>query len=136
MQLHWITVAVVLLSTVVCLNDRPLHNRPIHQYRGCRGSGHKNAIPVVITSTRDVKAQPQYGINGNNLMDLTPSQKDAKLPSAKYATLGVLNARSVMNKSDAIVDHILENELDILALTETWVPYGSDNDPMLNNLLH
>jgi hypothetical protein len=49
--------------------------------------------------------------------------------------LGLINARSVMNKSDAIRDHIIDNELDILAITETWVPAScSDKDPLLQDL--
>ena len=34
--------------------------------------------------------------------------------------LGVMNARSVANKLDYVFDHIIDNNLDIVALTETW----------------
>ena len=35
--------------------------------------------------------------------------------------LGVMNVRSVANKLDYLFDHIIDNNLDIVALTETWV---------------
>ena len=35
--------------------------------------------------------------------------------------LGVMNARSVGNKLDYVFDHIVDNNLDIVALTETWL---------------
>ena len=35
--------------------------------------------------------------------------------------LGVMNARSVANKLDYVFDHIIDNNLDIVALTETWL---------------
>ena len=35
--------------------------------------------------------------------------------------LGVLNARSVANKLDYVFDHIIDNNLDIVPLTETWL---------------
>src|SRR3977135_4528289 len=38
--------------------------------------------------------------------------------SLKY---GVLNARSVNNKTEAVVDFILENKLDVMCVTETWL---------------
>ena len=34
---------------------------------------------------------------------------------------GVLNARSINNKTNAVVDFILEHELDILCITEIWL---------------
>lgn len=34
---------------------------------------------------------------------------------------GVLNARSINNKTEAVVDFILEHKLDVLCVTETWL---------------
>jgi hypothetical protein len=40
---------------------------------------------------------------------------------------GLLNARSVKNKAGEISEYVLDNSLDIIALTETWLgPMGSD----------
>ena len=54
-----------------------------------------------------------------------PSLKQAS--SSVSLHLEVINARSVVNKALEISDHILENKIDILALTETWL---SANDPV------
>ena len=35
--------------------------------------------------------------------------------------LGVMNARSVANKLDYVFDHIIDNNLDIVALTVPWL---------------
>jgi hypothetical protein len=34
---------------------------------------------------------------------------------------GLLNARSINNKTDSVIDFILEHKLDILSITETWL---------------
>ena len=40
---------------------------------------------------------------------------------------GLLNACSVHNKTDDIVDSVMDNNLDVVALMETWLgPEGSD----------
>jgi exonuclease III len=75
----------------------------------------------------------QNGSNPNNLIRIHIS-KITDSPFSK-AKIGLLNARSVMNKSEAIVDHIVDNELDVLTLTETWVPAGCKDDPRLKDLL-
>ena len=36
--------------------------------------------------------------------------------------LGVMNCHSMDNKSDYLFDHMIDNNLDIVALTETWLP--------------
>ena len=39
---------------------------------------------------------------------------------------GLLNARSINNKEDSIYELITDNDLDVLALTETWCTDNSD----------
>ena len=39
-------------------------------------------------------------------------------------SFALFNSRSIKSKSDAIVDYVVENSLDILALTETWLTAG------------
>ena len=40
---------------------------------------------------------------------------------------GLLNSRSIRNKSDDIIDHVLDHKLNLIALTETWL-HGDDSD--------
>ena len=42
--------------------------------------------------------------------------------------LGVINARSVHNKLDYVFDHIFDNDLDIVTLTETWLSNEENNN--------
>ena len=42
--------------------------------------------------------------------------------------LGVMNVRSVRNKLDYVFDHIFDNDLDIVALTETWLSNEDNNN--------
>ena len=42
--------------------------------------------------------------------------------------LGVMKARSVANKLDYVFDHIIYNNLDIVALTETWLSNDEVNN--------
>ena len=42
--------------------------------------------------------------------------------------LGVMNVWSVRNKLDYVFDHIFDNDLDIVALTETWLSNEENNN--------
>ena len=50
---------------------------------------------------------------------ICPEKRTIVQPSS--VKLGLMNCRSVNNKYGFIVDHILENRLDILSMTETWL---------------
>ena len=47
----------------------------------------------------------------------------------------MLNARSVCNKSAIIYNHIVENNFDVLHLTETWINNGDISGSLLSYLL-
>ena len=46
----------------------------------------------------------------------------------------MLNAHSVCDKSAVICNHTLENSLDILCVTETWINNGSISSSLLSSL--
>ena len=52
-------------------------------------------------------------------------------PSSASLAFGVLNTRSVVNKASLLHSLISDNDLDILALTETWV--GADDPPVIKS---
>jgi hypothetical protein len=81
--------------------------------RGCRGSGvsHK----VIGTD------QHKLGHPSTNLCDKSSS-----------LLFGLLNARSVNNKQTSICETINENNLDLLAITETWL--DRDDNVTIGNL--
>ena len=48
-------------------------------------------------------------------------------------TLGRCNAHSILNKWD-MIDHIVDNSLDVLMVTKTWISPGNVNNPQLSFL--
>ena len=38
-----------------------------------------------------------------------------------FINCGLVNARSINNKIESVIDFILEHKLDMLCITETWV---------------
>ena len=55
--------------------------------------------------------------------------------SQNYVWLYTLNSRSVVNKSAVINYHILENKIDILCITETWINDGEFSISLLSSLI-
>jgi exonuclease III len=70
------------------------------------------------------------------LIELKPEDTTyvASKKSLSSCRLGLINARSVMNKSHVILDHIVDSDLDILAITETWAPAGNSDHAVLKDL--
>ena len=94
--------------------------------RGCRGSGHKKPIPTLWSSRTDIPFDTR-GVNAQNLTSVKIVNSPEQSPNMNNVKFGLLNARSVNKKCLAISDYIVENELDLVALTETWMgPEGND----------
>ena len=60
-----------------------------------------------------------------------PSYKDTAkvknhIKTFAHSKCGPLNARSINNKEDSIYEPITDNDLDVLAITETWCTANSD----------
>ena len=58
---------------------------------------------------------------GGNELNLGPTTSD-RLTPCDVLSLGVLNVRSARRKAALIHDVIDDNQLDVLALSETWIP--------------
>ena len=56
-------------------------------------------------------------------------------PTVQKLRLATLNSRSVVNKSAVINNHILENKIDILCITETWINDGEFSNSLLSSLI-
>ena len=83
----------------------------------------------VCISNRTDKHVKQRGANCNNLIGI-PSQTQTNSTRTSHSVplldFCVINARSINNKSQKIKDFVVDNDLDILAITETWL--SSEND--------
>ena len=62
-------------------------------------------------------------------------QNTPQLKEANGLVYGLLNARSINNKIEEITDTIISNNLDLLAITETWVTESSTNHAIVQ-ILH
>ena len=94
-------------------------------HRGVRAGSRKvkhRKIPVQITTSRPDYTTTSH--NQRNLTNLTEIPKHS--PNHLHAQLW--NAQSVRHKTTAITDFVLEKDVDILFLTETWL---SQNDPVI-----
>ncbi|XP_072033073.1 uncharacterized protein [Amphiura filiformis] len=112
--------------------------------RGCRGGkGKGRKIEVHITPKPfDLKPPPS---RRRYLVELPAApvgagQKPKKTKSLPKACLGSWNARSIKKKTASIADFIIDQKLDVLAVTESWLD-GDDRDEVpladiINTLPH
>ncbi len=95
--------------------------------RGCTGgSSVRKPIPVVCGS-RNKYISGLYmkrGVNYNNLTQV-PLTSIRSLPG-KHMLMDccLLNTRSVRNKAIIVKDYVVENNIDLVGLTETWLKPG------------
>ena len=73
------------------------------------------------------------GANLRNL--LFPHRTPLKQESYKYSKLCLLNSRSVCNKMSFINDFVIEHNVDLLCLTETWLNANNSNYQSIINEL-
>ena len=77
-------------------------------------------IPVIVT-TREMLDKTSTPANHDNLVHIqtVPQSKPPQIrPLLDFC---VLNARSINNKAHTIKDFVVDNNLDVLAITETWL---------------
>ena len=73
----------------------------------------ESAYDIMFTEAAEVLQKGRnLAKSANNLI--------AKPSSTSMLTLGLLNCQSACNKANIIQDHIKDNNIDVLALTETW----------------
>ena len=93
-----------------------------------------NSIPTRITRTRRNFSftRNHRSVNNNNLVPLhrtsTISNDLSTVHASSYNfTCSVINARSLRNKSLKIKDMVVDNLVDILAITATWLRRHGDD---------
>jgi len=84
-----------------------------------------SVIPSKITSFRtNQRSYDVRSINPYNLIHIPLSSEQREIQPLRLYSL---NCRSVKNKALSICDHIISNNIDIMALTETWLGTDVDN---------
>ena len=119
---------IIPISLVSTLRAYGLHIRP-PTVRGHRaGNRHQRSIPVVISSYRKHHCVSSNHVNMENITPIHLSTFNTEL---KMCTL---NARSVRNKTTEIYDYIIDHDIDVLGVTETWLKSGSQDKITIGNL--
>ena len=96
--------------------------RRAHRGR-CAADYRPRRIPVVSSRGGVISYGPAGRLNASLLRTVALSTGG----EPRCATLGLANAQSVRNKADLLTDHVLEHNLDLVALSETWLS-ADDND--------
>ena len=79
-------------------------------------------IPTIVTARND----SNYRTSTLNLTNLLRINKTHVHSEENKLSFTLLNPRSVKNKTLSINDFILDNNIDLLALTETWLGTNID----------
>ena len=91
------------------------------------GNEPKSANNADVCYSRNNNARAPFGVKSPRSSSIVPIQKDVLLPTVKF---GLMNVQSLNNKYDFVADHIVENKLDIVSITETWLSPKDDlNSP-------
>ena len=98
--------------------------------RGTRaGRKKQRPIQVVISDRKchqeyplqcDQNSDTQKGTVFSNLVQI-PLQRSNNISHAKKLSLGLVNSRSVRNKTAVIMDYVADNKIDLCFFTETWL---------------
>ena len=76
---------------------------------------------------------PLRGVNLNNLISVTTTDSSPKI-DCRCVQFCVVNVRSIKNKAMEVKDLVVDQDIDILALTETWLRPGNIDDVEIRTL--
>jgi exonuclease III len=81
-----------------------------------------------VSTASDIKIHRKIKTTRPNLVRCVKTKVNKKVDQAqaKHARFCLLNCQSAVNKVNRISDYILEKELDLIALTETWLTSEDD----------
>jgi hypothetical protein len=89
--------------------------------RGTRGGKHvQRSINTLISARHQHSSVQQSGVN---LANITQIQCNPAVSSSHVSNLSFahINARSIKNKTTSLVDYIVDQDLDVVAISETWL---------------
>ena len=71
----------------------------------------------------------------NSVVQSLQTTGTGKVISRKPASIALINAQSIRNKTLPIKDYVVEHNLDILALTETWLNPDNSDDQIIGRII-
>lgn len=104
-----------------------------------RRKDHNFNIPTMI-SHHSLRTKSAYSVNTsrssnhNNLIAVPRIPLQQTSTSYKDVKFCLLNSRSIRNKTTAIKDFVLENCVDIFALTEAWLQNSDLDEYSIRNI--
>lgn len=113
---------------------RPGAQSTIHSYVNnidltVRSVTHPASIPIVIGNRK--YCPNRNTLNLNNLHSIKTVSVSDRTKHFNELKIGFLNIRSLNSKHVTIYDHILDHNLDIMGLCETWLS-NNDEKPLLD----
>ena len=69
----------------------------------------------------------QDGVNKNNLVNVEITRNNATVLQRSNTRLALVNSRSIKNKDLMLHQHLVEKEIDICVVTETWLGQTDSN---------
>ena len=89
--------------------------------RGCRAGACKQRPIETVTSHRpETWTKRSRGVSLDNLHQIQTEPKQPR-NTTQHIKFCLFNPRSVKKKSEAIVEFVVDNDIDVLTLTETWL---------------
>ena len=88
--------------------------------RGCRGGARKQRTIDSVIGNLPRKDRPYTRCNKNNLIQVPTVSRESAVIVDK-SKFGLMNARSLRNKSLFVHNYVDDGSLDIVALTKTWL---------------
>lgn len=115
------------------------------QTRGCRAGvwaksrTRQRGIRTVISNRPDRFSKFASLLNRDNLVKVPISQNANTQDTSHAISFCLLNSRSVRNKSSVLKDFVVDKDIDLLALSDTWLRLGCSfqelKDDQNNNYL-
>ena len=85
-------------------------------------------IPVRIRPLRytghALKQKPTRNKRNHNLIVVPRTPMASGFKPGKFIEFCLLNSRSIKNKASLLNDFVIENKVDVMVITETWLPPG------------
>ena len=137
----------LLFSFEMCITPSPAHTQRIYspellrkwnsdQSSKIQRDVRKKLFRLRIWSPRHKYENKIKTENSKSNIPENVKVKTVNTTSVSDVRLGVMNVSSLGNKMDCVIDHITDNRLDIVGITETWLSNNDKNNmPVINTCL-
>ena len=93
------------------------------------------SIPRVLSSHRLCPSQPSNRVHRKRCLVKVPIAIDITTKNQSNFRTGLLNARSIRNKTIELHELIVDRSFDLLCITETWLHDDGSDDPFIAEML-